>query len=128
MKIYIAGPMTGIYKYNYPAFDTAKEKLKSKGYTVVSPADLSREQGVDVEQLAADGQDWSKVPAGCALIEFIKTDLAALVDCDAIYLLPGWEKSKGATAEYYVATWLGLWCFSDRAVWPQNTLESMKKN
>ena len=36
------------------------------------------------------------------------TLLGDLVDCDAIYMLRGWENSKGARAEHAVAVWVGL--------------------
>ena len=38
----------------------------------------------------------------------IKRDVEALLECDAIYMLPGWKNSKGAVAEVAVADWLGL--------------------
>ena len=37
--IYIAGPMSGIPYFNFPAFDTAKAFLILQGWDVVSPAD-----------------------------------------------------------------------------------------
>lgn len=30
-------------------------------------------------------------------------DIEALLECDAVYLAPGWHNSKGCTAEYEVA-------------------------
>ncbi len=35
-------------------------------------------------------------------------DLEMLKRCDAIYMLRGWEKSKGATAEHQLAIKMGL--------------------
>jgi hypothetical protein len=34
--------------------------------------------------------------------------LGDLIDSDAIYMLRGWEQSKGARAEHAVAVWIGL--------------------
>lgn len=89
MRIYLAGPMTGLPDFNFPAFNTEAERLRSEGCTVLNPAD----HGV------IDGYDWR---------DYMRLDIAQLVTCDAIHLLRGWEKSKGATLELYIATQLGL--------------------
>ena len=35
-------------------------------------------------------------------------DIADLLHCNAIYMLQGWQESKGARIEHYIATELGL--------------------
>ena len=40
MTCYIAGPMTGYPRFNFDAFDAARDDLRSDGYDVISPADL----------------------------------------------------------------------------------------
>jgi hypothetical protein len=104
---YLAGPMRGYRHYNFPAFDRAAEQLRSFGDTVINPADLDREKGLDPFALPPD-HDWNSVPGDWQVKDFVRRDLAAIQECDAIYLLPGWEKSVGASAEYAVAEWLGL--------------------
>jgi hypothetical protein len=104
--IYIAGPMRGIEKYNFPAFDAAAEQLYNQGWEPVNPADLDRALGYDPDE-APEGFDWTLIPAELPLKDIVKKDLEALQQCDAIYMLPGWERSKGAKAELAVALWLG---------------------
>lgn len=45
--------------------------------------------------------------------EFMRVDLKALVDCDAIYLLKGWHISKGARLERYIAYLLDIKVFGE---------------
>lgn len=40
--------------------------------------------------------------------DFIRGDLELLARCDAILLLPGWERSRGTLIELKVATLLGI--------------------
>ena len=90
MRIYIAGPMTGLPGFNFPAFNAEAERLRADGHEVLNPAD----HGV------IDGFEWR---------DYMRLDIAQLVTCDAVQLLPGWEKSKGATLEHDIATRLGLY-------------------
>lgn len=105
--IYIAGPMRGLPKYNFPAFDAAAEQLYNQGWEPVNPAELDRALGYDPEEAPKDW-DWDSVPPELRLKEIVKKDLEALLQCDAVYMLKGWEKSKGAKAELAVALWLDL--------------------
>ena len=107
MKVYIAGPMRGHDQYNFPAFDAVAEELRDEGCEVVNPADLDRAAGFDPSDLP-DDWDWNELPDGVDSSEYADRDLDALATCDAIYMLPGWRQSTGATAEYAVAKWRGL--------------------
>ncbi|MEJ5148998.1 DUF4406 domain-containing protein [Comamonas sp. MYb396] len=88
-RIYVAGPMTGLPDFNFPAFNTAANELRAEGWHVENPA----EHGI------LDGAQWS---------DYMHTDLQQLSTCCAIYLLPGWSKSRGATLEAHVAQALGM--------------------
>lgn len=90
MKVYIAGPMRGIPDFNYPAFNEAAADLRGQGFEVVNPAELF------------DGD--SSRPAE----EYLKQDIADLVTCDEVAVLPGWQESAGARVEVQVARALGL--------------------
>lgn len=87
-KCYVAGPMTGYPELNYPAFHQTSERLRQMGFEVVSPAELN--------------------PITTPYREAMINDILALVRCDHIVMLDGWEKSKGATLEHHIATVLGI--------------------
>lgn len=101
MRVYIAGPMRGFDLYNFPAFDAARDLLRSAGHEPVSPADMDREHGVD----GTVGVSEHFVRGA------LRRDFLAILDCDAIAFLPGWEQSSGARAERHVAESVGLPCY-----------------
>lgn len=90
MKIaYIAGPMTGLRDLNHPAFHAAAVFYRNQGLEVVNPAEL-----------CPDSSDsWN---------ECMRKDIAAMMVCDSVIMLPGWEKSTGATLERHIAVKLGM--------------------
>lgn len=87
--IYIAGPMAGIEHNNVEAFDTAARKLSNEGWFVINPADFDQVFGCN--------------PEGKLLDAVCESERAAIPHLDAIYLLTGWENSKGAKRELEVA-------------------------
>jgi hypothetical protein len=97
MKVYVAGPMRNLPQFNFPAFDAAKVRLEAAGWDGVSPADIDRSHGFNPVTDAAED-----------MRVYAKRDTEALLSCDAIAMLPGWTASKGATAEYHFARWIGL--------------------
>lgn len=110
MKVYIAGPMTGKALFNFPAFDHASAQWRDAGWDVVSPADLTREYwrehfGEEFDPANTD----PRISAGGDIYrEFMRKDIAAISTCDAIALLPGWEKSSGVAKELTAARLLAL--------------------
>ena len=88
-RIYIAGPMTGLPELNFPAFNAEAKRLRSLGFDVVNPAEVNPDHSMP----------WA---------ECMRRDIAELVTCDAIRLLPGWKSSKGATLEHHIAERLGM--------------------
>lgn len=89
IRIYIAGPMTGLPDFNYPAFHAEAARLRALGFHVENPA----------ENPAPPCGSWSG---------YMRLAVAQLVTCEAICLLPGWGASRGATIEHGLAVHLGL--------------------
>jgi hypothetical protein len=100
MKVYIAGPMSGYPDMNFPAFDKKAEELRAQGYEVVNPAEKDRANGYipQPEGFCTEAQ----------YKEFLMQDLPLVASCDAIYLLRGWARSRGARLERHLAKVLGL--------------------
>lgn len=88
-RIYVAGPMTGLPDLNFPAFHAAATALRERGHAVVNPAEINTD------------------PSAC-WHACMRADIRELVTCDAVALLPGWERSRGATLEHFLAVQLGM--------------------
>ena len=98
-KIYVAGPMSGYECLNFPAFYAAEYKLAAEGWEVVNPAKLDVEVGIDPENPPGNEYNYTE----CAL-----RDVAALLQCEAIYLMDGWQYSRGASWERALAKYHGI--------------------
>lgn len=109
-RIYIAGPMTGIPQFNFPAFDTARDRWRSWGWDVVSPADMDRRWWREKfnEEFDVNNPDPRIIAGGDIYDEWLRMDVAEIATCDAIALLPGWQNSKGVAKELAVANLLKL--------------------
>ena len=91
MRLYVSGPITGLPKLNKPVFASAATRLRGAGHTVINPHEI----GAPSEQMLP----WES---------YLRADLVAmLTGADALALLSGWERSRGAALEHHVATALG---------------------
>jgi hypothetical protein len=88
-RLYIAGPMTGIKDLNFPAFHAEAARLRALGYDVENPAEINCDHSTS----------WAQC---------MRKDIARLVECDAVALLPGHVESRGASLERYIAQQLGM--------------------
>lgn len=86
--VYISGPMTGMPDLNRYAFTFAEGRIVAHGMKPVNP-----------HTLCDPSWDWGKC---------MRADIAALVACDAILMLPGWERSSGAQLELHIAHRVGI--------------------
>lgn len=97
MKVYVAGPCSGIKDLNYPAFNSEAARLRDEGYTVLNPA----------ENPEPPCKSW----AG-----YMRMAIAQVVQCDGVFMLQGWEASRGARLEHRIAKELGLTIAYQRVV------------
>lgn len=98
-KVYLSGPMRGYPDNNFQAFHTIAAALRAKGLDVVSPAELNPLAGPVTE----DSPGWREF-----YNIWLRADLRAMMDCDAIALMRGWERSNGANLELHVAHRVGM--------------------
>lgn len=89
MKIYLAGPMTGLPNLNFPAFHAEAARLRALGHDVVNPAEINPDHTMAWE--------------AC-----MRKDIAVLVTCDTVAMLDGWQHSRGARLEHHIAMELGM--------------------
>lgn len=105
IKCYLAGPMSGIPYFNFPAFHRAAAELRAQGYHVFNPAESDNES----VKLNETGDEVEAAKHGFCRRRALAEDTQWIaLHADAIALLPGWEKSSGARAELALAQALGL--------------------
>ena len=125
MRLYLSGPMTGCPDLNRPAFDAAEKRLTALGHFVINPVNISAPFGSaeDLECSFYALHELEKPKAYSTMSDLDKAmnedcahlaravmdaDLAAVRSCNAIYLLRGWENSRGAKKELAEALAHGL--------------------
>lgn len=100
-RIYLAGPMSGIPEFNFPAFNRAAYILQREGWEVFNPAD--KEGETLSEESKIDGDPIKAQKGGFNFRQVYAWDISKVIEADAIYMLPGWEASPGARGEHAVA-------------------------
>lgn len=90
MRVYIAGPMTDMPGLNHAAFAAAYVALLEAGLKPFSPSYLPP------PCVKPTWEDW------------MKAAIPLMLTCDAVALLPGWQKSTGAKIENELAVKLGM--------------------
>lgn len=89
--LYLSGPMRDCANHNFDTFNEVAEKLRRSpwNYTVLNPAD----KGI------IDGYSWA---------DYLREDLAMVLQADLIITLPGWRESDGAQLEVSTARSLDI--------------------
>ena len=96
MRIYLAGPMRGYLEYNFPEFIRVAQEIRDKGHDVFNPAERELQDGFNPET------DTVK-----ELAYYMQMDLPEVCKSDAVAVLKGWDKSRGAVLEVLVAFGIG---------------------
>ena len=88
--IYISGKITGTSDYA-DRFSAAEDRLIAEGYEVLNPV----RAGEQLEHcLEPEKPTW---------VQYMKYDIAVMLKADCIYMMHGWEQSKGAWVEHFLA-------------------------
>lgn len=94
--------MSGLPDFNYPSFRAAETKLRQQGFEPVNPVN-------------------NGLPAEAPWQQHMRADIALLVTCEAIVMLPGWRQSRGACLEHHIAKRLGM----DVIHWPTEEVRAV---
>ncbi len=89
-RLYLAGPMSGYSQHNFPLFDRVTAQLREQGFEVFNPAENF---DGDVRRPRAF---------------YMQLDIPALIESQAIVVLPGWRESRGANLEVWLALDMGI--------------------
>lgn len=110
MKLYLAGAMTGIPQFNFPAFHAWAEMLREEGFEVISPHE-SDDPDVQAAAWASQTGATSDLPPakeGSDLRLTAMKNVSDIAECDGIALIRGWSKSGGAVHEIATAVRFGI--------------------
>ena len=90
-KIYISGAISSRPIHEAEAhFKAAQLRLLVIGYDCINPMEISP---------YSQEKTWE---------DYMRNDIKHLMDCQAIYMLRGWWKSRGARVEWWLAKKLGM--------------------
>ena len=88
--IYVSGKITGTSEYG-DRFSAVEDKLIAEGYEVLNPV----RTGKWLERyLEPEKPTW---------VQYMKHAIAAMMQADYIYMMSGWNQSKGARLERFLA-------------------------
>lgn len=95
IKAYIAGPMTGYPNHNFDTFDQVKRYLEDfhPEFEVLCPRCFDATHPLD-------DPDWG---------DYLKRDIKhGVLEAHRLIMLPGWQLSRGATLEAFLASRLSI--------------------
>lgn len=90
ITIFISGPMQGVPDFNRLQFNWAASRLTSAGYSVLDPTTIEKFSPANPYDLN------------------VRITLTALLHCNAVALLAGWQNSPAALREVEIANACGM--------------------
>lgn len=95
--VYISGAITGIHNYQ-DHFKKAEDHIKAFGLKTLNPVEFCKGMEKKAKELGVT-LEWG---------DYMRKCLVTIPYADAMYMLKGWEKSKGARLEHHIAQELGI--------------------
>jgi hypothetical protein len=101
---YLAGPMTGIPQFNFPLFEATAKRLREAGHLIITPHEMDDPDVCAAAWASPDGAPGTGSPNGETWGDFLSRDVKLVADeAHGVLLLDGWERSRGARLETFVA-------------------------
>lgn len=89
--VYISGPVSNIPHGNVTAFAEATKAVRNMGHIAKNPHEFCQD-----------------IPKSSPWETYMRRCIKQLMDCTDIVLLPGWERSDGASIEQMIGTLVGI--------------------
>jgi hypothetical protein len=103
MLVYLSGPMSGIKDYNFPEFMRITKILRDTfKWSVINPAEEDNLTQEDLDKIKDFSVDEEK------RMSFLIRDIILMITrgINGIVMMPGWENSKGAKIELFIAMYV----------------------
>lgn len=93
--VYLSGPITGHEETYLQDFQKAEKTVNKlhPGCRIINPVTTCQNEGLTIENT------WEEFMAVC---------LRVMHDASHIFMLPGWQSSRGACVEYYIGLERGI--------------------
>lgn len=97
--VYISGPMTKVEDFNRASFQHARRYAEQTGRTAIVPGVGEFYNANELETLTAEPDHREA---------WLRKDVNDILRCDSVWVLEGWENSRGSTFEVLIALELGI--------------------
>lgn len=103
-RIYISGPMTNVPNLNLLTFENMASHLRTLGFLPIIP-------------------HVNGLPITSSYNAHLVRDIETLLSCDGVVLLQGWNKSRGALIEAFVADQMQIPLFYEGKTYEQDMID-----
>jgi Domain of unknown function (DUF4406) len=124
MRLYVAGPMSGLEGNNYTAFRAAGDSLHAAGYKVLNPVDIDEAHAAFVE---TSGMACRVCQTGVhSWAWYMRQAVRLMLAADGVATLPEWQHSHGAITEIELAQTLEMPVYTHH-VWIKHAIEAREQ-